>query len=293
MGSSLTTPGTTADAGKYVDDSPRGGEAIEEATTCNICYELFTEAGGERVPLQLPCGHCNCSSCVRYLDIVGKRCPLCKAQYTGSAATLPKNYTALHILGVGSRQAGVRLLGFEGNRKNLGGGFPVGKFFVTNAIGCCGYGIIRNCFRSNKEAADAVFFSLGALNILGPFLLCGSDITTSKSYCGLPTRVEEEATWGVLTCVCGSVQGFIPWGGFYFVRASTVLTLLLLKTGYERAELWARTTVYTWRQWFCGVFNPLSCSAFCLRSCSGGLARHLAVSGLKFAIKLLNRNGSL
>ena len=252
--------------------SPRG-VAIEEATTCNICYELFTDVGGERVPLQLPCGHCNCSSCVSHLDWVGKRCPLCKTQYAGSAATLPKNYTALHILGFGPRQdgvrpAGVRPLRSEGNHKNPGGGFPFGNFFIANVLGCYGYGIIRNCFRSNKVAADTVYFSLGALNILGPFLFLGSDI---PSY--------EEGAWGALSCICGFLQSFLQ-SGDSSKRASTVLTLLLLKIWYKRAELWAPRTEHkcTWKQWLRGVFNPVSGMAFYLGSYSGSFVREFAAA---------------
>lgn len=251
-----------------IPPSPRG-VAIEEATTCNICYELFTDVGGERAPLQLPCGHCNCSSCVSHLDRVGKRCPLCKTQYAGSAATLPKNYTALHLLGVGPRQAGVRPLRSEGNHKNPGGGFPFGKFFIANVLGCYGYGIIRNCFRSNKVATDIVYFSMGALNILGPFLFLGSDIPSN-----------EEGAWGALSCFCGFLQGFFQSGDFSSKRASTVLTLLMLKIWYKRAELWAPRTEHkcTWKQWLRGVFNPVSGMAFYLGSYSGSFGWECAVA---------------
>ena len=78
---------------------------IAEALTCSICYQPYTEV--ERIPLVLQCGHSICKVCLGHIDRLGKKCPSCNKLYTGSAITLPRNYSLLNILGIALRRAEV------------------------------------------------------------------------------------------------------------------------------------------------------------------------------------------
>lgn len=81
-----------SDESEELEESPRG-VMIREAISCEICFNPFT-AAGDRVPLNLPCGHCFCSSCVRQFNGL---CPNDRT-FIGSIDKLSRNFHAMKLL---------------------------------------------------------------------------------------------------------------------------------------------------------------------------------------------------
>ena len=88
----------------------KGQHAVDDddAFTCGVCLETYTESGSLQPLSILPCGHASCLRCLLAIEQHNRICPTCRMPFKGPVLRFPRNFALLQLMRREARQEASR-----------------------------------------------------------------------------------------------------------------------------------------------------------------------------------------